>query len=84
MNDRAQPHGPGPPEITSRMAGTIAPGQPMGGQFFPTPEMARDHNIVYPEYLDADTPDEIIKAVRQNVLFGAKVKNPRSNYLKLA
>ena len=24
-------------------------------------------------YLDADTPDEIVKAVRQNVLFGAKV-----------
>jgi imidazolonepropionase-like amidohydrolase len=45
----------------------------LGGQFHPTPEMARHHNIVYPEYLDADTPDEIIKAVRQNVLFGAKV-----------
>ena len=45
----------------------------MGGQFFPTPEMAKDHNIVYPEYLDADTPDEIVKAVRQNVLFGARV-----------
>ena len=27
----------------------------------------------YPEYLDADTKDEIIKAVRQNILFGAKV-----------
>ena len=45
----------------------------MGGQFFPTPEMAQQHNIVYPEYLDADTPDEIVKAVRQNVLFGARV-----------
>jgi imidazolonepropionase-like amidohydrolase len=45
----------------------------MGGQFSPTPEMAKDHNIVYPEYLDADTPDEIVKAVRQNILFGAKV-----------
>ena len=45
----------------------------MGGQFFPTPEMAKDHAIVYPEYLDADTPDEIVKAVRQNMLFGAKV-----------
>jgi imidazolonepropionase-like amidohydrolase len=45
----------------------------MGGQFWPTPEMARDHNIVYPEYLDADTPDEMIKAVRQNVLFGSRV-----------
>ena len=45
----------------------------MGGQFFPTPEMAKDHNIVYPEYLDADTPDEIVKAIRQNILFGAKV-----------
>jgi imidazolonepropionase-like amidohydrolase len=28
---------------------------------------------VYPEYLDADTHDEIVKAVRQNILFGAKV-----------
>src|SRR5438045_9453914 len=45
----------------------------MGGQFLPPPEMAKDHNIVYPEYLDADTPDEIVKAVRQNILFGAKV-----------
>ena len=45
----------------------------MGGQFFPTPEMVKDHNIVYPEYLDADTPDEIVKAIRQNILFGAKV-----------
>jgi imidazolonepropionase-like amidohydrolase len=59
---------PGPTIINS---GIIIGG--MGGQFFPTPEMAKQHNIVYPEYLDADTPDEIIKAVRQNVLFGAKV-----------
>ena len=59
---------PGPTIINS---GIIIGG--MGGQFFPTPEMAKDHNIVYPEYLDADTPDEIVKAVRQNVLFGAKV-----------
>lgn len=59
---------PGPTIINS---GIIIGG--MGGQFFPTPEMAKDHNIVYPEYLDADTPDEIVKAVRQNILFGAKV-----------
>ncbi len=59
---------PGPTIINS---GIIIGG--MGGQFWPTPEMARDHNIVYPEYLDADTTDEIIKAVRQNVLFGAQV-----------
>jgi len=59
---------PGPTIINS---GIIIGG--MGGQFFPTPEMAKDHTIVYPEYLDADTPDEIVKAVRQNVLFGAKV-----------
>jgi imidazolonepropionase-like amidohydrolase len=59
---------PGPTIINS---GIIIGG--MGGQFFPTPEMAKQHNIVYPEYLDADTNDEIIKAVRQNVLFGAKV-----------
>ncbi|HEY7292845.1 MAG TPA: amidohydrolase family protein [Vicinamibacterales bacterium] len=59
---------PGPTIINS---GLIIGG--MGGQFFPTPEMAKQHNIVYPEYLDADTNDEIIKAVRQNVLFGARV-----------
>ena len=59
---------PGPTLINS---GIIIGG--VGGQFYPTPEMLKEHNIVYPEYLDADTPDEIIKAVRQNVLFGAKV-----------
>jgi imidazolonepropionase-like amidohydrolase len=59
---------PGPTIINS---GIIIGG--MGGQFFPTPEMSKEHNIVYPEYLDADTPDEIVKAVRQNILFGAKV-----------
>lgn len=59
---------PGPTIINS---GLIIGG--MGGQFNPTPEMARDHGIVYPEYLDADTHDEIIKAVRQNILFGARV-----------
>jgi imidazolonepropionase-like amidohydrolase len=59
---------PGPTIINS---GIIIGG--MGGQFWPTPEMARDHDIVYPEYLDADTHDEIVKAVRQNALFGAKV-----------
>jgi imidazolonepropionase-like amidohydrolase len=58
---------PGPTIINS---GIIIGG--MGGQFWPTPEMAREHNIVYPEYLDADTPDEIVKAVRQNALFGAR------------
>jgi imidazolonepropionase-like amidohydrolase len=59
---------PGPTIVNS---GIIIGG--MGGQFYPTPEMAKQHNIVYPEYLDADTPDEIVKAVRQNILFGAKV-----------
>jgi imidazolonepropionase-like amidohydrolase len=59
---------PGPTIINS---GIIIGG--MGGQFSPPPEMAKDHNIVYPEYLEADTPDEIVKAVRQNILFGAKV-----------
>jgi imidazolonepropionase-like amidohydrolase len=59
---------PGPTIINS---GLIIGG--MGGQFWPTPEMAVDHNIVYPEYLDADTPDEIVKAVRKNALFGARV-----------
>src|SRR5438128_2336842 len=59
---------PGPTIINS---GIIIGG--MGGQFYPTPEMAKDHSIVYPEYLDADTHDEIVKAVRQNILFGAKI-----------
>jgi imidazolonepropionase-like amidohydrolase len=59
---------PGPTIVNS---GIIIGG--MGGQFFPPPEMVKDHNIVYPEYLDADTHDEIVKAVRQNILFGAKV-----------
>ncbi|HJZ77600.1 MAG TPA: amidohydrolase family protein, partial [Vicinamibacterales bacterium] len=59
---------PGPTIINS---GIIIGG--MGGQFSPPPEMAKDHSIVYPEYLDADTPDEIVKAVRQNILFGARV-----------
>jgi imidazolonepropionase-like amidohydrolase len=59
---------PGPTIIPS---GPIIGG--MGGQFSPTPEMFQQHKIVYPEYIDADTPDEIVKAVRQNLLFGAKV-----------
>ena len=59
---------PGPTIINS---GIIIGG--MGGQFYPTPEMAKDHTIVYPEYLDADTRDEMVKAIRQNILFGARV-----------
>jgi imidazolonepropionase-like amidohydrolase len=59
---------PGPTMVNS---GLIIGG--LGGQFWPTPEMAKQHGIVYPEYLEADTPDEIVKAVRQNALFGAKV-----------
>jgi imidazolonepropionase-like amidohydrolase len=59
---------PGPTIINS---GIIIGG--FGGQFWPTPEMAMGKSIVYPEYLDADTPDEIVKAVRQNALFGARV-----------
>ena len=56
---------PGPTIINS---GIIIGG--MGGQFSPTPERSF---LIYPEYLDADTHDEIIKAVRQNILYGAKV-----------
>jgi len=55
---------------------TIIPSGPMigstGGQFWPTPEMYRQHDIMYPEYIDADSPAEIVRAVRQNLLFGAK------------
>ena len=50
---------PGPTIINS---GLIIGG--MGGQFWPTPEMVKQHNIVYPEYLDADTPDEIVTTRR--------------------
>ena len=43
-----------------------------GGQFSPVPER---ENLIYPEYLNADTNDEIVKAVRRNIAFGAKVKD---------
>lgn len=56
---------PGPTMINS---GLIIGG--FGGQFTPVPER---ESLIYPEYLNADTPDEIIKAVRRNILFGAKV-----------
>jgi imidazolonepropionase-like amidohydrolase len=56
---------PGPTIINS---GIIIGG--MGGQFSPVSER---ESLVYPEYIDADTHDEIIKAVRKNILFGAKV-----------
>ncbi len=59
---------PGPTIIPS---GLIIGG--LGGQFWPNPEMALDRKVVYPEYLEADTPDELVKAVRQNALFGARV-----------
>lgn len=55
---------------------TIIPSGPMigstGGQFWPTPEMYKQHNIMYPEYVDANSRDEIVTAVRENLLFGAK------------
>jgi imidazolonepropionase-like amidohydrolase len=56
---------PGPTLINS---GLIIGG--IGGQLSPVPEREM---LIYPEYLDADTPDEIVKAVRRNILFGAKV-----------
>lgn len=55
---------------------TVIPSGPIigstGGQLWPTPEMYKEHNIMFPEYIDADTPDEIVKAIRQNMLFGAR------------
>jgi len=55
---------------------TVIPSGPMigstGGQFWPTPEMYKYHNIMFPEYIDANSPDEIVRAVRENMLFGAK------------
>lgn len=41
-----------------------------GGQFYENPER---ENTVYPEYLNADTNDEIVKAIRRNIHYGAKV-----------
>jgi imidazolonepropionase-like amidohydrolase len=55
---------------------TVIPSGPMiggtGGQYWPTPEMYKHHNIMYPEYIDANSPDEIVRAIRENLLFGAK------------
>lgn len=55
---------------------TVIPSGPIigstGGQFWPTPEMYKEHKLMFPEYLDADTPNEIVKAVRQNMLLGAR------------
>jgi imidazolonepropionase-like amidohydrolase len=34
--------------------------------------MYKQHNIMYPEYIDANSPDEIVRAVRENMLFGAR------------
>lgn len=55
---------------------TVIPSGPIigstGGQLWPTPEMYKDHDIMFPEYIDADTPGEIVKAIRQNMLFGAR------------
>ncbi len=55
---------------------TVIPSGPMigstGGQLWPTPEMYKYHNIMFPEYIDANSPDEIVRAVRENMLFGAR------------
>ena len=55
---------------------TLIPSGPIigstGGQFWPTPEMYKEHKMMFPEYIDADTPAEIVKAVRQNMLLGAR------------
>ena len=55
---------------------TVIPSGPIigstGGQFWPTPEMYKEHRLMFPEYIDADTSSEIVKAVRQNMLLGAR------------
>jgi imidazolonepropionase-like amidohydrolase len=55
---------------------TVIPSGPMigstGGQLWPTPEMYKEHNIMFPEYIDANSPAEIVKAIRENMLFGAR------------
>lgn len=56
---------PGPTMIN---AGIIIGG--FGGQFHEIPER---EDVVYPEYMNADTDDEIVKAIRRNIHYGAKV-----------
>lgn len=56
---------PGPTMINS---GIIIGG--FGGQLYETPER---EDTVYPEYLNADTDDEIVKTIRRNIHYGAKV-----------
>ncbi|MGZ5441359.1 MAG: amidohydrolase family protein [Thermoanaerobaculia bacterium] len=55
---------------------TVIPSGPMigstGGQYWPTPEMYKQHSIMFPEYIDANSPEEIVRAVRENMLFGAR------------
>jgi imidazolonepropionase-like amidohydrolase len=55
---------------------TVIPSGPIigstGGQFWPTPEMYKAHNIMFPEYIDANSHDEIVRAIRENMLFGAR------------
>lgn len=55
---------------------TVIPSGPMigstGGQLWPTPEMYKDHKIMFPEYIDANSPAEIVRAIRENMLFGAR------------
>ena len=41
-----------------------------GGQIHESPER---ENLLFPEYIAADTNDEIIKAVHKNIHYGAKV-----------
>ena len=57
---------PGPTVVN---AGRII--APYGGQYHGIPPERAD--ITQPEYLYADTPDEMRKAVRENIAFGAKV-----------
>jgi imidazolonepropionase-like amidohydrolase len=56
---------PGPTIVNS---GIIIGG--FGGQFH---ENAERGDLVYPEYMNADTNDEIAKAIRKNIHYGAKV-----------
>lgn len=58
---------PGPTVIPS---GPIIGGT--GGQLWPTPEMYKYHSLMFPEYIDANSPDEIVRAIRENMLFGAR------------
>ena len=78
-NAQLRRHGAAPGDragLDSRARRSSTPGSSSAawaGSSSRRPRWRRTTTSSIPEYLDADTPDEIVKAIRQNMLFGAKV-----------